>query len=187
MSRIGILPINVPAGVTVTVEADNLVTVKGPKGELSEKISRELAINNEDSVINISRPNNNYRVRGQHGLARTLIHNMIVGVTEGHTKTLEIQGVGYRAQQQGANLNLSLGFSHPVVVEGRPGITFEVVSDDKNRIQRIKISGISKYLVGQVAADIRKIRKPEPYKGKGVRYLGEVVKLKAGKRASAKK
>ena len=126
-------------------------------------------------------------MRSQHGLARTLINNAILGVTQGHSKSLEVIGVGYRAQMQGKNLLLNMGYSHPVTVEAMPGITFEVAADDKTRSQRINVSGIDKVLVGQMAADIRKVRKPEPYKGKGIRYVGEVVKLKAGKRAAAKK
>lgn len=187
MSRIGSKIIPVPSGVTVNVEQDNLVTVRGPKGELKQAIARELKVNQEDSQITVERPNNQYRMRSQHGLARTLINNMIVGVTTGHSKVLEIIGVGYRVQAEGQGLNLNMGYSHPVKVAAIPGITFEVISDDKARTQQIKVSGIDKALVGQIAADIRKVRKPDPYKGKGIRYKGEVIKLKAGKRAAAKK
>lgn len=187
MSRIGRLPIDVPNGVTVTVDADNRVTVKGPKGELFENVARELTIKQEDGKLTIDRPNNLYRTRSQHGLARTLVQNMVDGVTKGHEKTLDIQGVGFRAALEGRNLNLSMGYSHPVKIAAPEGITFEVVSDDKARTQSIKVSGIKKAQVGQLAADIRKVRKPDPYKGKGIRYRGEVVKLKAGKRAAAKK
>jgi len=187
MSRIGLKPITVPAKVTVEVDADNRVTVKGPKGELTQNIARELTIKQEGEILTIERPNNQYRLRGQHGLARTLIHNMVVGVTEGHTKTLEIQGVGYRVSAQGKGLLLNMGYSHPVVIEGEDGISFVLEQDEKTKLQQIKVSGINKAQVGQIAADIRKVRKPDPYKGKGIRYRGEVVKLKAGKRASAGK
>jgi large subunit ribosomal protein L6 len=181
------MPIAVPGNVTITIDADNRVTVKGPKGELSEQIARELQITQEDGRITIERPNNQYRLRGQHGLARTLINNMILGVTNGHVKTLEIIGVGYRVALDGRNLNLNMGYSHPVRVAAPEGITFEVNIDEKARTQQIKVHGINKAKVGQLAADIRKVRKPDPYKGKGIRYQGEVVKLKAGKRAAAKK
>jgi large subunit ribosomal protein L6 len=188
MSRIGKAPITVPAGVTVTVdEATNVVTVKGPKGELSQPISRLLTVTQEEGTLAVERPNNLREARSQHGLARTLINNMVVGVTTGHSKLLEIIGVGYRVQAQGQGLNLNMGYSHPVAVAPVPGINFEVVVDERARTQQIKVSGIDKALVGQIAADIRKVRKPEPYKGKGIRYRGEVVKLKAGKRAAAKK
>ncbi len=187
MSRIGKQPITVPSGVNVTVEAGNEVIVKGPKGELRSQIARELSIVQEDGRITIDRPNNLYRTRSQHGLARTLIDNMVQGVTKGHSKELEVQGVGYRAQLQGANLFLNMGYSHPVTVEAPKGIEFTVNADEKSRKTRIIISGIDKARVGQTAADIRKVRKPDPYKGKGIRYFGEVIKLKAGKRAAAKK
>lgn len=188
MSRIGASPITVPNGVTINVdEATNVVTVKGPKGELTQPIARELTVKQEDGKLLVERPNNLRRARSQHGLARTLINNMVEGVTKGHTKTLEVQGVGYRAQLQGRGLLLNMGYSHPVNVAPVDGITFEVAADEKTRVQQIKVSGIDKAAVGQIAADIRKVRKPEPYKGKGIRYQGEVVKLKAGKRAAAKK
>ncbi len=187
MSRIGTSPISVPSGVTIDVDAGNLVTIKGPKGELKQPIARELEVKHEEGQLTISRPNNSRRLRSQHGLARTLLHNMVQGVTQGHTKTLEVIGVGYRAQVQGTNLQLNVGYSHPVLIEAENGITFEVAAEEKTRIQQIKVSGIDKQRVGQLAADIRKVRKPEPYKGKGIRYKGEVIKLKAGKRASAKK
>jgi large subunit ribosomal protein L6 len=188
MSRIGIRPIAVPSGVTVSVdEATNVVTVKGPKGELKQPVSRLLTVTPEDSKVSLSRANDLREARSQHGLARTLLANMIDGVTKGHSKTLEVVGVGYRAQVQGKNLLLSMGYSHPVNIEAPTGITFEVKADERTRAQQIIVSGIDKAQVGQIAADIRKVRKPEPYKGKGIRYQGEVVKLKAGKRASAKK
>jgi large subunit ribosomal protein L6 len=188
MSRIGKQPITVPSGVTISVdERTNLVSVKGPKGELSQPISRLLTVSQEDGKLSIERPNNLREARSQHGLARTLINNMVEGVTKGHTKLLEIVGVGYRAQVEGRNLLLSMGYSHPVRVEAPAGITFEVKADEKSRAQTVIVSGIDKQSVGQVAADVRKVRKPEPYKGKGIRYRGEVIKLKAGKRAAAKK
>lgn len=188
MSRIGIRPIEVPGGVTVTVdEATNVINVKGPKGELTQPISRLLTVKQEEGKLSIERPNNLREARSQHGLARTLIFNMVEGVTKGHSKQLDVIGVGYRATMQGRNLLLNMGYSHPVTVDAPEGITLEVKADDKARTTSIVVSGVDKALVGQVAADIRKVRKPEPYKGKGIRYKGEVVKLKAGKRASAKK
>jgi large subunit ribosomal protein L6 len=181
-------PIPVPTGVTISVEENtNVVSVKGPKGELTQHIARELTVKQEGGKLVVERPNNLRRARSQHGLARTLINNMVEGVTKGHTKTLEIVGVGYRAQLQGKNLLLNMGYSHPVVVEAVPGILFELPAEERGRTQQIKVSGIDKAMVGQIAADIRKVRKPEPYKGKGIRYQGEVIKLKAGKRAAAKK
>jgi large subunit ribosomal protein L6 len=188
MSRIGRQPIAIPGNVTVTVDtATNEVTVKGPKGELKQPISRLLSLKQEDGKVELDRPNNLREARSQHGLARTLIHNMVEGVTKGHSKTLDIVGVGYRASLEGKNLLLNMGYSHPVRIEAADGVSFEVKSDDKARTQQIIVSGIDKAKVGQLAADIRKVRKPEPYKGKGIRYQGEVVKLKAGKRAAAKK
>ncbi|MCC7433898.1 MAG: 50S ribosomal protein L6 [Methanoregulaceae archaeon] len=187
MSRIGKLPIPVPGGVTILVDAMNKVTVKGPKGQLDCPIARELTVKQEEGTLYVERPDNLRRARSQHGLARTLLNNCVVGVTTGHSKTLEIVGVGYRAQLDGKALILNMGYSHPVRVEEVPGITFELVQEEKSRAQQIRVSGIDKVLVGQIAADIRKVRKPEPYKGKGIRYQGEVIKLKAGKRAAAKK
>jgi len=186
MSRIGRLPIDVPAGVEIKIDADNLVTVKGPKGTLKQMIARELNIKQESNQIVIDRPNNQYRIRGQHGLARTLINNMIVGVTTGHSKHLEIIGVGYRVAAEGQGLNLNMGYSHPVKINPVDGITFAITADEKTRVQRILVSGIDKVVVGQIAADLRKVRKPDPYKGKGIRYVGEIIKLKAGKRAGKK-
>ena len=188
MSRIGIRPIDVPGNVTVTVdEATNNVSVKGPKGELNQLISRLLTVKQEEGKLNLERPNNLREARSQHGLARTLIANMIEGVTNGHKKQLDVIGVGYRATMQGRNLLLNMGYSHPVTVDAPEGVLLEVKADEKARTTSILVSGIDKALVGQVAADIRKVRKPEPYKGKGIRYQGEIIKLKAGKRASAKK
>jgi len=187
MSRVGKLPIQIPKGVTVNITPPNQIAVKGPKGELKVTIDSELTLAQDDAKVTVARPDNHRRSRSQHGLARTLINNAMIGVTQGHSKSLEVIGVGYRAQMQGKNLLLNMGYSHPVTVEAMPGITFEVAADEKTRSQRINVSGIDKVLVGQMAADIRKVRKPEPYKGKGIRYVGEVVKLKAGKRAAAKK
>lgn len=188
MSRIGRNPITIPSGVAITIDEPNhVVHVKGPKGELEQSYSRLLTISNEEGKVEVSRPNNLREARSQHGLTRTLIHNMIVGVTEGHSKTLEVIGVGYRVQADGKGLILNMGYSHPVKVVAIDGINFEVIADERSRQQSIKISGISKALVGQIAADVRKVRKPEPYKGKGIRYRGEVIRIKAGKRAAAKK
>lgn len=188
MSRIGRAPITVPTGVTVSVdEATNVVSVQGPKGELVQPISRLLTVTQEGGKLQVERPNNLREARSQHGLARTLIQNMVDGVTKGHAKTLEIVGVGYRAQLEGKNLLLNMGYSHPVRIAAPQGITFEVKAEERTRTQTIVVNGIDKALVGQIAADVRKVRKPEPYKGKGIRYQGETVKLKAGKRAAAKK
>jgi large subunit ribosomal protein L6 len=187
MSRIGSVPIKVPTGVTVDIQTGNSVTVKGPKGELSVKVADSLQIAQDEGTIAITRPDNDRHNRSQHGLARTLINNMVVGVTQGHTKSLEVIGVGYRAQMEGRGLLLNMGYSHPVRIPPVDGITFEVAAEEKSRTQIIRVSGIDKAKVGQLAADIRKVRKPDPYKGKGIRYQGEVIKLKPGKRAAAKK
>ena len=175
MSRIGKKPITVPAGVTVTVE-NNLVTVKGPKGELTRQINKNMKLSLDNGVLTVERPNDEKENRAMHGLSRTLINNMIIGVTTGFSKTLEIQGVGYRAALQGKNINFTLGFSHPVVKEPPAGITFAVPAPNK-----IVVSGCNKEQVGAVAADIRTLRPPEPYKGKGIRYEGEYVRRKMGK------
>ena len=175
MSRIGKKPITVPAGVTVKVE-NNLVTVKGPKGELQRQISNAMKVTLDNGVITVERPNDEKENRSLHGSSRTLINNMIEGVTQGFSKTLEINGVGYRAAKQGQNINFTLGFSHPVVKEPPAGITFEVPAPNK-----IVVSGADKEVVGAVAADIRTLRPPEPYKGKGIRYEGEHVRRKIGK------
>lgn len=175
MSRIGKMPITVPAGVTVTIE-DNHVTVKGPKGELTRQINKNMKLTIDNGVITVERPDDEKESRSLHGLSRTLINNMIIGVTQGFSKTLEINGVGYRAAKQGQNINFTLGFSHPVVKEPPAGITFEVPAPNK-----IVVSGADKEVVGAVAADIRTLRPPEPYKGKGIRYEGEHVRRKIGK------
>ncbi|MBX3113563.1 MAG: 50S ribosomal protein L6 [Fimbriimonadaceae bacterium] len=182
MSRIGLKPIPVPDKVSVEVE-NSIVAVKGPKGELKQHIHPNLNLVKEDGGLRVERPNNERENRSQHGLARTLIHNMVVGVTEGHVKALEVHGVGYRAQVQGNKLVMALGYSHPVEIVAPDGITFDVPQPEKGQALTIWVRGIDKALVGQVAADIRKSRKPDPYKGKGVRYKGEVVRTRPGKRA----
>lgn len=176
MSRIGKLPIQVPGGVTITVGDDNTVTVKGPKGQLSEKISGEMKLEQEDGVLHVTRPSDQKRHRALHGLSRTLINNMVVGVTNGFTKELEIVGVGYRAQKQGNKLVLNVGYSHPVEFVEPDGIEYEVPAPTK-----IIVKGASKQRVGQLAADIREVRPPEPYKGKGIKYVSETVRRKEGK------
>ena len=175
MSRIGKAPIEVPNGVEVSI-AGRTVSVKGPKGQLTRDIPGEIIVRKEENTILVERPNDERTNRSLHGLSRTLVNNMVVGVTEGFAKELEIVGVGYRAEAQGQNLRLALGFSHPVIVPAPDGISFEVPVQT-----RVIVKGIDKELVGQVAANIRSIRKPEPYKGKGVRYLGERILRKAGK------
>ena len=176
MSRIGKLPISVPGGVTITVDDGNTVTVKGPKGTLTEKISPDMMIEQDNGVLHVKRPSDDKQHRALHGLTRSLIHNMVVGATEGFAKNLEIEGVGYRAQLQGSKLVLNMGYSHPVEFEAPEGISFEVPAPN-----RITVKGISKQQVGQMAADIRAVREPEPYKGKGIRYAGEHVRRKEGK------
>ncbi len=182
MSRIGLQPIQVPSGVTVTLEG-SLVKVKGPKGELQQKIDRELEVKEENGAIVVARPNNHRRLRSQHGLARTLINNMVEGVSKGHEKFLEIHGVGYRAAMQGQTIVLNIGYSHQVEIPAPAGVTIEVGQEEKARQTWIKVSGADKAAVGQTAADIRASRKADPYKGKGVRYRGERVVLRQGKRA----
>ena len=177
MSRIGRAPINVPAGVTVTVDAANaVVTVKGPKGTLDLNYNSRMNVVCENNVITVTRPSDEKEDRALHGLTRTLINNMVVGVTAGYSKKLEINGVGYRVALQGKALNLTLGYSHPVIMDAPEGITYE--TPDANTII---IKGIDKQLVGQTAAVIRSKRAPEPYKGKGIKYEGEKIRRKAGK------
>lgn len=176
MSRIGRAPIAIPQGVTVNVKDGNLVTVKGPKGELSRVIHHDMKIAIEDNHILVQRPSDVKEHRSLHGLSRTLIANMVAGVTTGFSKTLEIAGVGYRAAKSGTKVNLTLGFSHPVVVEPPKGITIDVPAPNK-----IVVSGIDKDQVGELAAKIRGYREPEPYKGKGIKYEGEHVRRKVGK------
>jgi large subunit ribosomal protein L6 len=178
MSRIGKAPINVPSGVDVTLH-DGRITVKGPKGQLERAIPGAISVRQDGSTLVVERPDDERQSRSLHGLTRTLVNNMVVGVTDGFAKELEIIGVGYRATAQGPEkIELALGFSHPVPVSAPQGVTFEVPAPT-----RVIIRGIDKEVVGQVAADIRAIRKPEPYKGKGVRYLGEQIQRKAGKAA----
>jgi large subunit ribosomal protein L6 len=175
VSRIGRMPIAVPSGVEVTIEGTH-VAVKGPRGELSRDIAPELRVVQQDGVITVERPSDDKRSRELHGLSRTLVANMVTGVTTGFRKGLEITGVGYRAQLVGQKLQLNLGYSHPIEIDPPAGITFEVETPT-----RLAVSGIDKELVGHVAARVRAQRKPEPYKGKGVRYTGEVIRRKAGK------
>jgi large subunit ribosomal protein L6 len=175
MSRIGRLPIPIPSGVDIAIDGQD-VSVKGPKGALSLTIAEPIQVVKEESVLRVTRPSDEGHVRALHGLSRTLIANMVTGVTAGYSKTLEIVGVGYRVQAKGQNLEFSLGFSHPVVVEPPAGITFRVEAPT-----RFVVEGIDKQLVGETAARIRKIRKPDPYKAKGVRYQGEVIRRKVGK------
>ena len=176
MSRIGREPINVPAGVTVTVGEGNAVTVKGPLGELKQNFCSELEIKQEGATITVTRPNDQKEIRSLHGLTRTLLNNMVVGVTTGYAKKLEIVGVGYRVEKQNGRIVLGLGYSHPVVFEEKDGITFEIPDNTT-----IIVKGIDKQAVGQVAAVIRSKRPPEPYLGKGIKYSGEKIRRKAGK------
>ncbi|SRR5216683_552689 len=175
MSRIGRLPVVVPGGVDVTIDGRD-VTVNGPKGTLRHTVAVPIEVTRNDGVILVTRPNDEGKVRALHGLSRTLIANMVTGVTEGYSKTLEIVGVGYRVQARGANLEFSLGYSHSVTVNPPEGITFRVEAPT-----RFVVEGIDKQQVGEVAANIRKLRKPDPYKGKGVRYQGEQIRRKVGK------
>ena len=181
MSRIGRMPIAVPAGVEVKNE-NNCLTVKGPKGEITRQFNNELTIEIEDGTITVKRPSDDKRHRSIHGLTRTLIANMVEGVTNGYSKTLEIEGVGYRATKSGKQVNLNLGFSHPVVLEETDAIKLDVPQPNK-----IIVSGIDKQAVGQFAAEVRAKRPPEPYKGKGIRYAGEHIIRKEGKAGKGKK
>jgi large subunit ribosomal protein L6 len=182
MSRIGKAPIAVPNGVTITVGSDNLVTVKGPKGELKESIDRDIKVEVADGKVNFARPTDQIRHRAMHGLYRALVANMVKGVTEGFKKELELVGVGYKAANQGNLLDLALGYSHNIVVEV-PKELKVTTTQEKGDNPRIFLEGIDKQLLGQVAAKIRSLRKPEPYKGKGVKYKGEYIRRKAGKAA----
>jgi large subunit ribosomal protein L6 len=182
MSRIGRAPIPVPPKVQVNWSDGNLVTVKGPRGELSYQVDPELSLKLEDGVLSVSRPSDSKEHKAKHGLYRTLVNNMVVGVTNGYTKQLEIHGVGYRAAKIGENLVVQVGYSHPVEVQPPQGISFTVDGvDPATKATKISVNGIDKQLVGEVAANIRRIRKPEPYKGKGIRYTGEAIRRKAGK------
>ena len=176
MSRIGRLPIPVPAGVTVTIADDNTVTVKGPKGELSQKVNKDIKVEQVGAEILVARPSDSKPHRSMHGLYRSLINNMVVGVTKGFEKVLLIEGVGYRASVEGGKLNLALGYSHPIIMDAPDQITFETPAATK-----IVVKGIDKQAVGAIAADIRAMRKPEPYHGKGIRYENEVIRRKEGK------
>jgi len=176
MSRIGRLPIPVPAGVDVSIDGND-VTVKGPKGTLSHTVVNPISVEKaEDGTLQVTRPNDERAAKERHGLTRTLINNMIVGVTTGYSKTMEISGVGYRVTPKGSSLEFALGYSHPIVVEPPAGISFTVEAPT-----RFVVTGIDKQLVGETAANIRKLRKPDPYKAKGVRYQGEVIRRKVGK------
>jgi large subunit ribosomal protein L6 len=175
MSRIGRLPIPIPSGVDIAIDGQ-AVSVKGPKGALSHVVAEPIVVERQDGVLNVTRPNDEGKVRALHGLSRTLIANMVTGVTTGYSKTLEIVGVGYRVAAKGKDLEFSLGFSHPVVVTPPEGINFRVEAPT-----RFVVEGIDKQLVGETAARIRKLRKPDPYKAKGVRYQGEVIRRKVGK------
>ena len=182
MSRIGKMPISVPAGVTVDIVTGNVVTVKGPKGELSQKFNRDMRISRENGEIVVTRPTDQRQHRALHGLTRSLLNNMVVGVTDGFRRILEIHGVGYRAQQEGRNLLLQVGKSHAVeYAPPSPDVEFEVSRDGRT----VTISGINKQQIGELAAKIRKERPPEPYKGKGIRYQGEYVRSKQGKAGAA--
>lgn len=182
MSRIGKAPIAVPSGVTVTVGKNNVVTVKGPKGELKENIDRDIKVDVADGTVNITRPTDQIRHRALHGLSRALIANMVKGVTDGYTKKLELIGVGFKAANQGNVLDLALGYSHNIIFEV-PKELKVTTAQEKGQNPNITLEGIDRQLLGAVAAKIRSLRKPEPYKGKGVRYMGEIVRKKAGKAA----
>ncbi|MBK9475147.1 MAG: 50S ribosomal protein L6 [Tetrasphaera sp.] len=175
MSRIGRLPVSIPSGVDISIEGQT-VKVKGPKGELTHTVAEPIAVAIEDATLNVTRPNDERLSRSLHGLTRTLINNMVLGVTEGYEKKMEIRGTGYRVMARGSDLEFALGYSHPIMVQPPAGITFAVETPTKFSIQ-----GIDKQLVGETAANIRKLRKPDAYKGKGVRYANEVIRLKAGK------
>ena len=176
MSRIGKLPITVPAGVTVTVDENNLVTVKGPKGTLSQQVNPAITLKQEGNILTLERPTDSKPHKAMHGLYRALVHNMVVGVTDGFTKTLEMVGTGYRASAEGKTLAINIGFSHPVILEAPEGITYETPNQTT-----IVVKGSNKQQVGNLAADIRAIRKPEPYLGKGIKYQNEHIRRKEGK------
>ena len=182
MSRIGKMPISIPAGVDVKIEAGNLVTVKGPKGTLTQQLHPAMTITQEENVLHVTRPNDAKENRSLHGLTRSLLHNMVVGVTEGFKKELDVNGVGYRVAKEGKKLVMNLGYSHQVIVEEPEGITIDVPNPNK-----IVISGADKQQVGQFAAEVREKRPPEPYKGKGIKYTDEVIRRKEGKTGVKKK
>ncbi len=182
MSRIGKLPINIPAGVTITVGSDNLVTVKGPKGELSQEVNPDIKVSVEDGVLAVTRPSDDKNHRSLHGLYRSLINNMIIGVSEGYHKELELVGVGYRASNNGQILELSLGYTHSIFLMLPAEVKLETKSE-RNKNPLILLDSCDKQLIGQVCSKIRSFRKPEPYKGKGIRFVGEVIRRKSGKTA----
>jgi len=182
MSRVGKKPISIPSGVTVSLGKDNVVTVKGPKGELKESVDREITIAVKDGQVEVNRPTDQIRHRAMHGLYRALIANMVKGVTEGYKKDLELVGVGYKASNQGNLLDLSLGYSHNIIFEV-PKELKVATAQEKGQNPMITLEGVDKQLLGQVAAKLRSLRKPEPYKGKGVKYVGEYIRRKAGKAA----
>ena len=184
MSRIGKLPIAIPAGVTIDVK-DNVITVKGPKGELKQAVNPNIKVEVEDGIINVSRPDDNRESRAQHGLYRALINNMVTGVSTGFKKELEIVGVGYKAESKGQVLQLTLGYSHAIYFKMPPEVTVNAVSE-RNKNPLITLESCDKQLLGQICAKIRSFRKPEPYKGKGVKFVGEVIRRKSGKTAAAK-
>jgi large subunit ribosomal protein L6 len=185
MSRIGKQPIPVPSGVTVTTEADGRVTVKGPKGTLTRIVSPDMLFKQEDGNLIVDRPTDSDRHRAMHGLTRSLVANMVIGVSTGFQKVLQVNGVGYRATVNGGKLTLNVGYSHPVEITPREGITFSAVVDPATRSPVVTISGTDKETVGQQSAEVRKVRPPEPYKGKGIKYSYEVVRRKAGKSGKA--
>lgn len=185
MSRIGKAPIEIPAGVTVTVDKDNVVTVKGPKGTLTQKVNPDLEVKVEDGHVVVTRPSDDREHRAQHGLYRSLLHNMVVGVSTGYRKEMELVGVGYRASATGQVLELSLGYSHAIFIKLPPEIKVEAKSE-RNKNPLIILESDDKQLLGQVCAKIRSLRKPEPYKGKGIKFVGEVIRRKSGKTAGAK-
>ncbi|NII28299.1 50S ribosomal protein L6 [Pseudoflavitalea sp. X16] len=182
MSRIGKQPVVVPAGVTATIGKDNVLTVKGPKGELKQAIDRDITVEVKDNTITFARPTDQIRHRAMHGLYRALVANLVKGVTEGYKRNLELVGVGYKASNQGNLLDLSLGYSHNIIFEIPKELKL-TTSQEKGENPKISLEGIDKQLIGQVAAKLRSLRKPEPYKGKGVKYAGEVIRRKAGKAA----
>ena len=185
MSRIGKNPINIPAGVTISTDDKNVVTVKGPKGELKQAVDTDITIGQEDGILTVSRPTDQKRHRALHGLYRSLINNMVVGVTEGYKLQQELVGVGYRASNQGNTLDLVLGYSHHYVFQ-LPAEIKVTTTSEKGQTPKIILESIDKQLIGQVAAKIRSLRAPEPYKGKGIKFVGEVLRRKAGKSASKK-
>ena len=182
MSRIGKLPIAIPAGVTVTVDADNVVTVKGPKGTLTQAVNPIMSVNVEGNTVHVTRPNDEKEARSMHGLYRALIHNMVVGVSEGYKKTLELVGVGYRVENQGNLIQFALGYTHPIYLMLPPEVKVETKSE-RNQNPLVILESADKQLIGQICAKIRSFRKPEPYKGKGVKFQGEIIRRKAGKSA----